>query len=216
LTQDLKHAYFYGILDRSYVSPSQWKSKCLALLQGGADIIQIRAKEQTHAQRLQLLEKIYPLIVTTNIPLIINDDLELALKYPRLGLHIGQQDIPPIQARKQLGPKRILGLSTHSLKQAKQAITLAHNTLSYFALGPIFSTPTKPNYTPVGLHLASQVETLAPPIPFFCIGGINRKNITQVKNLGVKRVAVVSDVLCDNNTTNAVKQIRQILKGYPD
>lgn len=201
-------ATFYGILDSSYIDSVDWVNKCQALITGGAGIIQLRAKQQTQQQRQALLEAILPLFAAPQAPpLIINDDLHLALKYPDLGLHIGQDDIPVAEARAALGPNRILGLSTHSPTQVDAAISRT-DQLSYFAVGPIFATQTKPDYIPVGLKLVQYTAHLRPPIPWFCIGGITRKNVIQVKAHGAERIVVVSDVLCDEDTATAVRTLQ--------
>jgi len=194
LGPDLSAARFYAILDTGYVAPADWEHVCRALLAGGADLIQLRAKDQSHKERRLLLERILPFFEKVPTPLIINDDLELALAYPRLGLHLGQDDLPIKDARDALGPDRILGLSTHSPEQAQGAIDRSH-LLNYFAVGPVFATPTKPTYQPVGLELVSTVAAMNPPLPWFCIGGIKAGNLDSVRSAGGKRVAVVSEIL---------------------
>lgn len=209
----LKKPGFYGILDSAYVPRTLWIDKCQALIEGGATLVQLRAKQQTHCERLALLEAILPLFQQPNAPqLIVNDDLELALKYPNLGLHVGQDDTPVAAARAALGSDRILGLSTHSLQQAAGAIQAA-NDLSYFAVGPVFATQTKPDYTPVGLELVAAVAQLQPPIPWYCIGGIDEDNLRQVTARGAHNVVSVSAVLNAEDTAAAVARIVQALKG---
>ncbi len=207
MSYDPKHARFYGILDTTYVKTNQWVKKCQALLDGGADIVQLRAKKESHDERVKLLEKILPLFNKKLERLIINDDLELTLKYPKLGLHIGQDDTPPSEARSRMGPDRLLGLSSHSLEQAEEAI--AHGQiLNYFCIGPVFATMTKADYTPVGLNLLRAVSQLKTDLPLFSIGGINRYNLRSIKDAGAKRVVVVSDVLCAKDTAAVVRDIR--------
>jgi thiamine-phosphate pyrophosphorylase len=205
LPVELQNIPFYGILDTGYVSHEEWESKCRALIEGGAGMIQIRAKKETPDQRRKLLDQILHLFQDVDIPLIINDDVELAVSYPGLGLHVGQEDLAPRIARDRLGPDRIIGLSTHSLIQAQAAICQME-LINYFAVGPIFATGTKPDYTPVGLQLISQVKKLEPQLPFFCIGGINRSNLAQVRAAGASGVVAVSDVLLDKDTAQAVCQ----------
>ena len=205
----LQNIAFYGILDTGYVSRENWINKCKALLEGGAGIIQLRAKKESSDERRELLEEVLPLFSEVSVPLIINDDLELAASYPNLGLHVGQDDITPREARERLGPDRIIGLSTHSMLQAQAAICLK-DLINYFAVGPIFATGTKPDYTPVGKSLITQVRTLEPPLPFFCIGGINRSNLPQVRAAGAKGVVAVSDVLEDPDTAEAVREYTAI------
>lgn len=209
---DWAQARFYGILDTGYVPPSQWEAKAKALIEGGAGLVEFRAKDCAQSLRIELLDTIVPLFAAAGVPLIVNDHLDLALRHPGLGLHLGQDDMPPREARKALGPDRILGLSTHSLEQAQNAIALP-DVLSYFAVGPVFATATKPTYAPVGLELVQQVASLQPPLPFFAIGGINRQTVQAVKHAGAERVVVVSDALCAEDTAGVVREIRGVLEN---
>ncbi len=208
MATNLKPARFYGILDTGYVTLERAREKCAALLAGGADIVQLRAKRETPQERRRWLETILPLFQETTVPLVVNDDLELALAYPGLGLHVGQDDLPPRIARAKLGPDRVLGLSTHSPEQAAAALAHGPDVLTYFAVGPVFATQTKPTYTPVGLELVRHVSALNPSLPFFCIGGINRRNAAEVKAAGATRIVVVSDVLLAEDTAAAVRELR--------
>jgi thiamine-phosphate pyrophosphorylase len=197
---------FYAILDSGYVSADNWVPMAEALIAGGAHIIQVRAKKQNSAQRQDLVESILPLTEAAKIPLIVNDDLDLASQLPGVGLHIGQDDISPALAWDTLGPDRIIGWSTHSPEQARSAIRQAA-LLSYFAVGPVFATMTKPDYTPVGLELVEYVAGLEPPIPFFCIGGITRNNIGQVLQAGARNIVIVSDILQAADPQAAVREV---------
>lgn len=202
-------AAFYGILDTGYVSDGEWEAKCEALIRGGAGVIQLRAKKESQDQRRALLERILPLFMGIHTPLIINDDIELVLQYPDLGLHVGQDDIAVTEARQRLGPQRYLGLSTHSPRQADAAMELA-DMLSYFAVGPVFSTQTKPDYIPVGLELVRYVARKKPTLPWFCIGGISRSNVQRVRDAGARGVVAVSDALCARDTAAAVREFASI------
>ena len=211
---DLTRARFYAILDTGYVPRSRWTRVCRALIDGGADLIQMRAKTERPAQRRELLEEILPFFRESDRsapPLIINDDIELALSHPGLGLHVGQDDLPPREARRLLGPDRILGLSTHSETQIAGALALEPEVLSYFAVGPVFPTQTKPGYQSIGLTLVGHAARVAGALPFFCIGGINRTNVPEVVAAGARRVVAVSDILCDPDPSGAVHQIRSLL-----
>lgn len=213
---DLRSAHFYAILDTGYVPRDRWSAICRALLLGGADVIQLRAKRETAAQRRMLLDEILPLftpgvVVPEPPPLVINDDLDLALAYPRLGLHVGQDDLAPQLARARLGPGRLLGLSTHSPAQAAAAEALPAGTLDYFAVGPVFATPTKPDYTPVGLELVRHVSAARSALPWFCIGGIKRANLAAVRAAGACRVVVVSEVLTAADPAALIREYRAAL-----
>ena len=199
---------FYAILDTQYVSSERCVKVCRSLLEGGADIVQLRAKQQDHRERCAIVEKIMPLFSAFETSLIINDDLELAQKYPSIGLHVGQNDCSVDEARETLGENRIIGLSTHSILQAKQAIH-HRNLLTYFAVGPVFATPTKPMIAPVGLKLVKQVAQLKPPLAWFCIGGITRKNFQQVIAAGGPAVVSVSDLLKAEDISMAVQTFKE-------
>ena len=169
LSERLKDAQFYGILDSGYVSRADMYSKCSQLINAGTKIIQLRAKLQTHSQRREIALEILPLFQRECVPFfVINDDAELAASLPGAGLHIGQDDIPPAAARKIIGGGRVLGLSTHSIEQAKSADAL-NGILDYFAVGPVFATNTKlqkiiptanPNLPPPKLVSSSKIPAI--------------------------------------------------------
>lgn len=212
MTDDIQNALessrFYGILDSGYVSPRDWIEKYDGLANGGAGVIQVRAKKESATERYELLSTVIRHRAESSVSnrplLIINDDLELCLQFDDIGLHVGQDDTPPIEARLKLGPSRALGLSTHSIAQSKSAMDLPKGTLNYFAVGPVFATQTKPSYEAVGLSLVKWVASQEPEIPFFCIGGINRNNVDKVRESGGAQVVAVSDALCDPDTSQAV------------
>ena len=210
MTPDLRQRVFYAILDTQYVPIAGWTSKCRALIKGGADLIQVRAKHQTPERCGELIDAVLPLTRAAGIPLIVNDHLDIALQHSDVGLHIGQEDASPEACRRRLGPQRILGLSTHSIDQAQSAISLG-NILSYFAVGPVFATQTKPTYVPVGLELVRRVAALNPSQPFYAIGGISRCTVKKVIEAGAQRIVVVSDVLNAADTAKAVQGIKKIL-----
>jgi thiamine-phosphate pyrophosphorylase len=207
----LAHARFYAILDTGYTPlDERWEATCRALLEGQAGLIQLRAKNESATERRALLERILPFFKESPIPLIINDDVELAASYPGLGLHVGQDDLSVSEARRILGPDRLLGLSTHSPEQTEGALTQA-DQLSYFAVGPVFATPTKPTYTPVGLELVKTVAAMQPPLPWYCIGGIKQSNLAQVQAAGGERVVVVSEILQAPDPAALIRSYRERL-----
>jgi thiamine-phosphate pyrophosphorylase len=184
------------------------------LIAGGADLVQVRAKRESPAEREELVQEVLPVFESPRPRpfLIINDDVDLCARTPGAGLHIGQDDMPATEARRRIGPDRVLGLSTHSWPQAQAAMALPAGVISYFCIGPIFATQTKPDYTPVGLKLVSQVAAARPELPWFVIGGINRANIAAVVAAGASRVVVVSDVLLAPDPAAAISSLR---RGLP-
>jgi thiamine-phosphate pyrophosphorylase len=207
----LSAARFYAILDPGYAPVSRFPEICRALLAGGAGIVQLRAKDATTAQRVEILVRLAPLCAAAGAPLICNDDLEAALAVPGVGLHVGQDDLAARAARAALGPARVLGLSTHSLPQAQAALALGE-VLTYFAVGPVFPTGTKPDYPAVGLELVRAVAALTPPRPWFCIGGINRENAAPVRAAGARAIVAVSAVLRAPDPEKMVRELRTIME----
>jgi len=202
---------FYAILDPSYVSVKRLAGLARAVLTGGADIVQLRAKNATTSQRVDWLRTLVPICAGAGAPLICNDDIEAALAVSGVGLHVGQDDLSPRAARTALGPERALGLSTHSLAQARTALELGE-VLTYFAVGPVFPTATKPDYPAVGLELVRAVAALNPARPWFCIGGINRQNVTQVRAAGGRAVVAVSEVLRAVDPVATVCELRAAME----
>lgn len=206
---------FYAILDTGYVRPDDWEDKAAALLEGGACLIQVRAKGSPVEEARELIRRVLPIAEARGIPLIINDHLPLAAEIPGAGLHLGQDDGDIREARKVLGPDRLLGLSTHSGDQAGKALEAA-DVLSYFAVGPVFATGTKPDYCPVGLELVRNVARLHPPLPFFCIGGITRANVGEVLAAGASGIVAVSDPLLDPDTRAATQSFVRAIESRRD
>jgi thiamine-phosphate pyrophosphorylase len=141
---------------------------------------------------------------------IVNDSPWIARQCCADGVHLGQEDlqITSVTAAKAiLGASAVIGVSTHSLEQALDA---ERRGAGYIAVGPVFATATKPDVKPVGLDLVTEV-TMRVRTPVFAIGGINRGNAGQVIRAGARAVAVVSDILCAEDVTNATLELKKML-----
>lgn len=186
---------------------------CHAILRAPLGLVQIRAKQSDRQETRALIDEVFADVEARGVPLILNDDVELAVQYPGMGAHVGQDDMDPEHARKLLGPDRILGWSTHSPEQAQKAEEKS-SVIDYFAVGPVFATATKPTYEPVGLELVSQVaQRLQPRLPWFAIGGINLNTVEAVVAAGAQRVVVVSDVLLAADPAERARSIVDRLPG---
>lgn len=189
----LQNALLYGICDLGYVSVKDAEFVSRALLKGGAGILQLRAKGYDPDQLGDLALKLRILCDEFQKPFVINDHLELALECGAHGLHLGQDDGSLQEARDQIGPKMILGRSTHSLEQARQAVL---DEADYIGFGPLFPTPTKKGRPGIGLdNIRTMQKEVGQKIPAFCIGGIKPENLEEVKGAGAKRVVIVSHLL---------------------
>ena len=182
----------YAILDLGYVAPERAESVAGDLIRGGADLIQLRGKKQSHRRSSpSLAEKLHRLTSEAGVPLIINDHPEIARDVPVEGLHLGQDDLAIAAAREIVGRDCWIGKSTHSLAQATAAVA---EGADYIGFGPLFATPTKPDYAPIGTDDIRRVHELV-QIPIFCIGGIKLQNLSAVLAAGAKRVVIVSGLL---------------------
>lgn len=181
----------YGILDTGYVAPDRMAGMASSLITGGIDILQLRAKKQTQGEILSMARMIAPICRAAGIPFIINDHPALVRETGADGAHIGQEDMSVEEARNLAGADAIIGKSTHSIVQAQAT---AEEKPDYIGFGPLFATPTKPDYTPIGTGDLKEVHRLL-RLPIFCIGGITLSNLATVIADGAQRAVIVSDLL---------------------
>ena len=178
-----------------------------AQIRGGADVIQLREKQLSKRKRLELGLEIRKLTRAHDVLFIVNDDVDLAIILDADGVHLGQDDIPIQFARPLMGNK-IIGVSTHSLEQVREAVRAGAD---YIGFGPIFDTKTKEDREPlVGLNLLSKVRGIC-PIPYVAIGGITKNNLSSVIDAGCSRVAIISDILLADNIEQRCRDIKSRL-----
>ena len=205
--KNLSDCHLYGILDLGYVHAADAVSMTRRMLEGGVDILQLRAKKFLPGEIRALAEEILPICREFEVPLILNDHPHLVPLTGADGVHVGQDDLPVPQVREIVGPDAIIGLSTHSLDQAVAAMEAGPD---YIGFGPLFSTPTKPDYTPIGVDAIRRVhEQVA--LPVFCIGGIKRENLAAVLAAGAKRVVIVSGILQAADVSGYCKKCRALM-----
>lgn len=195
----LKDAGLYVICDNAKAAGQS--------VEGGADIIQLRKKNASHRELFDLACAFKKIASPKDVLLIVNDFVDIALASDADGVHLGQDDLPIEAVRRILGKDKIIGLSTHSFHQAKGAEFLG---CDYISVGPIYSTPTKPDYPAVGLELIGRVRKEV-AIPFVAIGGIDSTNIKDVLAQGAIRIAVVRAVCAQDDPKGAARELRAIL-----
>lgn len=196
----------YCILDLGYTPEARAEEVTAALLAGGADILQLRAKGHDQATIERIARKLLPLCREAGVPFILNDFPELAAKLGTDGVHIGQDDGPLADAREIVGPGKIIGRSTHSLDQARAALA---EGFDYIGFGPLFPTPTKAGRPAIGLQdIATMEQDVGSRIPAFCIGGITPGTLQQVISSGARRVVVVSALLQAEDVSKATAGLR--------
>jgi thiamine-phosphate pyrophosphorylase len=158
-----------------------------AALRGGVDIVQLRMKDAGDAALVDAGRRFRQITREHDALLIINDRPDLVAEIEADGAHLGQDDLPPSEARQIVGPDRLLGLSTHSPEQIEAATGAG---VDYIGVGPVNETPTKPGRPAVGLELVRYAAAHA-TVPFFAIGGISTADVEAVGGAGAERVAVV-------------------------
>jgi thiamine-phosphate pyrophosphorylase len=168
-----------------------------AVLDGGATLIQLRAKQLSSAAFLDLADAAVRLAHSYHASVIVNDRADIALMSAAAGVHVGQDDLPPSAARRLLGEEALIGFSTHSVAQVERAL---REPISYVAVGPVFGTRSKDTgYAAVGLELVGSAAQLTGPLPVVAIGGVTLENAPSVIEAGATAVAVISDLLVGND-----------------
>ena len=200
----LADARLYGIVDLGYVSADAAPVAAEKLLEGGVDILQLRAKDVPKSIVAALAEEIHALTASLGVPLILNDYPELLRDVPAEGAHVGQDDLSVAEARSAAGRPIIIGKSTHSPAQARAA---AEEGADYIGFGPLFATPTKPGRPAIGLQDIRTVHAEV-SLPIFCIGGIKPENLAAVRAAGAQRIVVVSAWLQADDIAAAVRETR--------
>lgn len=203
----LADARLYGIVDLGYVPAGTASLAAKKLLEGGVDLLQLRAKGAPKSLVARLAEEIHALTRPLGVPLILNDYPELLREVPAEGAHVGQDDMSVAEARAAAGRPVIIGKSTHSLVQARAAV---EEGADYIGFGPLFATPTKPGRPAIGLQdIAAVHEEVS--LPIFCIGGIKNGNLLEVIAAGARRVVIVSGWLQAGDIPGAVRAARTTL-----
>lgn len=204
----------HAIVDVDVAQAHQWAPLDLARLymDGGARVLQLRAKGLPSGPFLDLCDELVRMAAPYNASIIVNDRADLAVMARAAGVHVGQEDVTPAEARRLVGPDRIVGYSTHTVPQIEAAI---REPISYLAVGPVFGTTTKDTgYSAVGLALVSTATRLAGAIPVVAIGGITLETAASVLEAGATSVAVIGDLLTQGNPQGRVAAYLQRLEQH--
>jgi thiamine-phosphate pyrophosphorylase len=185
----------HAIVDVDVTAHAGWAPLDLAraYLDGGARILQLRAKHLASGSFLNLCDGFVRAAAPYGAAIIVNDRTELAVMARAAGVHVGQDDLAPADARRLVGENGIVGCSTHTVPQIEAAIG---EPITYLAVGPVFGTRTKDTgYSAVGLELVSTAARLAGAMPVVAIGGITIDTAESVLQAGATSVAVIGDLL---------------------
>ncbi|RKD32299.1 thiamine phosphate synthase [Thermohalobacter berrensis] len=200
----------YLVTDRKVLRGKDFFKSIESAIKGGVTLIQLREKNLTSKEFYETSVKVREITKKYNIPLIINDRLDIALAVDADGLHIGNNDLPVEVARKLLGPDKILGYTACNLKRAKDGESKGAD---YLGVGSVFPTTTKDNPVRITIEELAKIKKTV-NIPVVAIGGINEENVSKVIDANVDGVAVVSAILGKDDIYNASRILKdKVIKG---
>jgi thiamine-phosphate pyrophosphorylase len=203
----------YPITDR-LLSGLSHAEQVARLSEGGARLVQLREKHLSPREFYSEAEEALKVARARGVRLVINDRADIALALGADGVHLGQDDMPPLAARALLGDKAIIGFSTHSVEQAVGAARLP---IDYVAIGPVFATSSKDNPDAVvGLEGVRGVREVLGPIPLVAIGGVTRERARAVLEAGADSVAVLSALLPSLDPAEITRRTRFFLAELLD
>lgn len=198
----------YLVTDRTLMTTDTLEEAVEQAVAGGCGIIQLREKDSTSREFFETALRLRVLTKEKNVPLIINDRLDIAMAVQADGVHLGQKDLPCATARKLLGRTAIIGVSAATVEEAVKA---EKDGADYLGVGAMHVTATKTNTRPVTPELLRKICS-AVSLPVVAIGGINVENIGELAGTGIRGIAVVSAVLAKPDIQKAAHDLRQKLE----
>ena len=199
-----KSMCLYAVTDSMWLGNRTLPEVVKEALEGGATFLQIREKNLAYPEFVKLATEVKAVTDAYHIPYVVDDDVELAKEIDADGVHIGQSDLALVEARRVLGPDKIIGVSAHSVAEAIEA---ERNGADYLGVGSVFTTSTKLDAEAVSKATLKEICE-AVSIPVVAIGGIQKDNMLQLKGTKVDGVAVVSAIFAAPDVRQAAKELR--------
>ena len=196
----------YAVTDRAWVGRQTLYEQVECAIRGGVTCLQLREKELDSGSFFEEAEKIKLLCNKSNVPLIVNDNVEIAVKCGADGVHIGQEDMAAAEVRRIIGKDMILGVSAQTVEQAKKA---EQDGADYLGVGAVFPTSTKLDAADVPYDTLKEI-CAAVKIPVVAIGGIKRENIKMLSGSGISGIAVVSAIFAAEDIENECRILKEI------
>ncbi len=210
---DKKTMLLHAVTDRAWTGKMSLAQQVEAALQNGATCVQLREKELDEEQFLAEALEIRALCKSYGVPFIVNDNVDIAIRCAADGVHVGQGDMKADDVRRRMGENMIIGVSAHTVEEARRAV---ENGADYLGAGAVFSTSTKTNVGSMPFETLRDI-CQAVEIPVVAIGGISKTNIMQLTGSGVDGVAVVSAIFAAEDPGAAaaemLKLARKMVKG---
>jgi len=200
----------YVITDRRVAGERSILDVVRAAIRGGATVVQLREKEASTREMVELGQALHEITREARVPLIVNDRLDVALAIDAEGVHVGQDDMPAHLARQLIGPDKILGVSASTVEEARQA---EGDGADYLGVGDVYGTPTKPDAgEPIGVEGLAEIAR-AVSVPVVGIGGITPDNAKAVIRAGAVGVAVISAVVGASDPEAAARRLREVVEA---
>ena len=203
---DKKHMLLYAVTDRAWLNGQELSFQVEQALKGGTTCVQLREKELSHDEFLNQALELKQLCKNYNVPFIINDDVEIAVKCNADGIHVGQSDMAADDVRAKIGSDMILGVSVHSVKEALNA---QEKGADYLGVGAMFSTSTKLDANDVSFKMLSDI-CKAVSIPVVAIGGIQKHNIKELSGTGIDGVALISAIFASEDIVSECQTLKKL------
>lgn len=202
-----KDLFLYAVTDRKWTGKKTLFEQVEESIKGGVTFVQLREKELEYKLFLDEAIKMKDLCKKYDIPFVVNDNVDIAIKSNADGVHIGQEDMEASNVREMIGKDKILGISVQTLEQAIEA---EKKGADYLGIGTIFPTNSKDNAVKVSIETLSLI-CKSVNIPVVAIGGINKTNINQLKNTGISGVALISAIFANDDIEYATRELKEIL-----
>jgi len=205
--KDFLHRIRLYVLISSNIAKKSVKETARLVIDGGADAVQLREKTISDSKFISLAREVRDITTKRGSLLIINDRVHVVRKVNADGIHLGQQDMSALEARNIIGDEKIIGVSTHSITQARQA---QKDGADYIAIGPIYPTSTKGHEPSVGIEIIHEISE-AVSIPIIAIGAITLENLDEVLKAGASRIAVCSAIIGSKDIYSSTRQFKEKL-----
>ena len=201
---DKRHMLLYAVTDRAWTGKQTLYEQVEAALKGGVTCVQLREKELDETAFLQEAKELCALCRRYGVPFLVNDNVEIAIACGADGIHVGQEDLAAGEVRRRVGENMILGVSVHTVEEARQAV---RDGADYLGLGAVFPTSTKTDVEQMPNETLRAICD-AVDVPIVAIGGINRGNILKLAGSGVDGVALVSAIFSAEDIEGACRELR--------
>ena len=206
---DKRYMLLYAVTDRAWTGEQTLYEQVEAALKGGVTCVQLREKELDETAFLQEAKDICALCRRYGVPFIVNDNVDVAIACQADGIHVGQEDMAAGEVRRRVGDAMLLGVSVHTVEEARRAV---RDGADYLGLGAVFPTSTKTDVEQMTNETLRAICD-AVDVPVVAIGGINRGNLLKLSGSGVDGVALVSAIFSAEDIEDTCRKLRLLAEG---